>query len=75
MNDNENGRHQMFVLVREFGAAHANDFAANSLGKALFTNISTIITERDGHASAEASGIGSARQGTSTRTQARGAFT
>jgi hypothetical protein len=74
MDDNENRRRQMFVRVRDFGATHANDFAANSLGTGLFTTLSTLVTELDGHASSEASGVGSARQGTSTRTQARGAL-
>ena len=74
MNDNENRRRQTFARVHEFFASHTNDFALNSLGRTLSTNLTTIITELDGHASAEASGIGSERQGTSTRAQARRAL-
>jgi hypothetical protein len=74
MNDSENRRREMFARVQDFFAAHVNDFAANSLGKELSTTLATIVTELNGHASAEASGVGSARQGTSTRAQARGAL-
>src|SRR6185295_17873457 len=71
MNDSESRRLQMFARVRDFGTAHTADFAANSIGKELFTTLATTITEVDSHGSAEASGVGLARQGTATRTQAR----
>lgn len=71
MNDNENRKHQMFVRVNDFGAAHKSDFAPSSLGKQLFSTLATIITELDGHAASETSARGSARQGTGTRSQAR----
>jgi hypothetical protein len=74
MNDSENRRHEMFTRVRDFGVAHTADFAAASIGKQLFTNITTIVTELDSHSSSQASGFGSARQGTATRAQARGAL-
>src|ERR1700687_1070938 len=74
VNDNENRRRQMFARVQDFVTAHANDFAPTSLGKELSKTLATIITELDGHASSEASGIGSERQGTSTRGLARGAL-
>ena len=67
MNDNENRRYQMFVRVAIFGSNHGADFAANSIGKQLFNNLSTIITELDGHGALEFSGVGAARQGTVTR--------
>ncbi len=74
MNDSENRRHEMFTRVRDFGEAHTADFAANSIGKQLFTDITAIVTELDGHASSQVSGFGSARQGTATRAQARSAL-
>ena len=74
MNDNENRRYQMFVRVAQFGSSHGADFAANSIGKQLFTNLSNIITELDGHGALEFSGVGAARQGTVTRRQARSAL-
>lgn len=74
MNDNERRRHQMFVRVRDFGQAHANDFAAGSFALQLFTNIGTVVTTLDGHAASEVSGRGDARQGTQSRSQARAAL-
>jgi hypothetical protein len=74
MNDYENRRLQMFVRVRDFGVAHASDFAEGSVGRTHFTNLTTIITEVEAHASAEVSGKGQARQGSSTRSIARDAL-
>lgn len=71
MDDNENRRHQMFTRVRDFGIAHAQDFAPNSIGRELFSDIASIVTELDGHAASQASGVGTARQGTTSRAQAR----
>jgi hypothetical protein len=75
MNDTENRKRQMFSRVDGFGVEHANDFAANSIGKQLFTALRGIIAELDGHASSEVSGRGFARQGTTTRAAARHALT
>lgn len=74
MNDNENRRHQMFVRVRDFGVAHADDFTQQSLGKQYFTDLGAVITDLDTHAGAEASGHGERRHGTETRAQARAAL-
>ena len=74
MRDTENRRHQMFVRVKGFGIDHANDFAANGLGTQLFTDLAGIVTQLDNHAAAEASGVGAARGGTSTRAAAREAL-
>lgn len=71
MNDNEIRKRHMFVRVRDFGAEHTSDFADNSLGKGLFTNLAAIVTEIDTHAASEVVGTGSARHGTSSRTHAR----
>jgi len=70
MNDRENRKFQMFLRVQDFGIIHADDFAAGSLARLLFGNLSDIIAEIEGHAASEASGVGLARQGTTTRGQA-----
>lgn len=71
MNDRENRRYQMFVRARDFGIAHKTDFASASLGLQLFTRLSDIVTTLDTHAGSQASSVGSAKQGTTSREQAR----
>jgi hypothetical protein len=73
MNDSERRRYEMFVRVRDFGAAHQADFAANSLCQRLFDTIGSIVSELDASASSKASGQSTARQGTATRASARSA--
>jgi hypothetical protein len=74
MRDTESRKHQTFVRVKSFGADHANDFAPNGLGTQLFTDLAGIVAQLDNHAAAEASGLGTAREGTSTRAAAREAL-
>lgn len=74
MNDNENRKYQSYLRARVFGAAHANDFAPTSLGKQQFTTLATIITDIDDHATSEVTGVGRAREGTTTRREAREAL-
>jgi hypothetical protein len=64
----------MFARVKGFGDAHAGDFAPGGLAIRLFANLSTIVTQLDNHAAAETSGRGTAREGTSTRAEAREAL-
>jgi hypothetical protein len=71
MDDKERRKLETFTRIEDFGTTHDNDFAANSLGKQLFAEISTIVAKLAGDASSEASGRGLARQGTSTRGSAR----
>lgn len=71
MNDNENRRYQMFLRVQDFGEAHNADFVINSLGKQLFITLAGIVTELAGHSASQVSGVSLARQGTTTRGQAR----
>jgi hypothetical protein len=61
----------MFVRVRNFGASVAGDFAPNGIGHQLFSTVAAVVGEIEAQASFKASGIGSARQGTITRAQAR----
>lgn len=74
MNDNERRKHQKFVRVQQFLANRASDFQPGSLVKDLTVQLTAVITELDTHAAAQASGGGSARQGTVTRAEARAAL-
>ena len=74
MNDSENRRRQTFARVQQFFLAHDSDFISGSTGKTLSTTLGTIITELDGHAQVEASGMANQRQGTATRALARTAL-
>jgi hypothetical protein len=74
MDDRENRRHQMFVRVRNFGTQHQADFALNSIGSQLFATLGGIVTQLDGHAAAQSSKGGSAKQGTTSRGVARQAL-
>jgi hypothetical protein len=71
MNDNQRRNFETLNRIEGFGAEHANDFVANSVGKQLFAEITTIVGNLQGYASSQAAGSGSARQGTSTRGAAR----
>ena len=71
MNDLDTRRYEMFVRVREFGAAHAAQFPAHTLGGELFARLNTIVNELDEHASEQVSGISSAQQSTTSKASAR----
>jgi len=71
MTDNHNRRHQMFIRVREFLAARIEDFSENGMVRQLFTQLQVLIPALDGHATAQASGLGEAHQMTQTRSEAR----
>jgi hypothetical protein len=74
MQDTHNRRREMFVRVKDFGAVHATDFPPNGLGTRLFTDLEIVITQLATHAADEASGRGTAREGTTTRGTAREAL-
>jgi len=74
MEDSQNRRREMFLRAKNFGTDHDGDFAANSLGKQLFTELNDIVAQLETHAADEASGRGTAREGTSTRGAAREAL-
>jgi hypothetical protein len=71
MNDKANRVYSSFIRIRDFGRDHADEFAANSLGRQAFTTLDTIIAEFDGHAASQASGFGRQRLGTATHGEAR----
>ena len=64
----------MLARVNNFGAEHSLDFAASGRGRQLFTNLGGMLTEMQDFASAESSGVGTAREGTATRAAAREAL-
>lgn len=74
MNDNERRKLESFVRSRDVFTARATDFAEGSLGKQHYMALVGIINEIHGLAASETSGHGAARQGTTTRSQARDAL-
>lgn len=74
MNDQEKRTLDTFKRVRDFDAAHAGLFAANSLARELFDDIAGVVAELEGHAAAESTGRSKARQGTAGKASARDAI-
>jgi hypothetical protein len=74
MNHHESRRYEMLRRVRDFGAAHAADFPASSLGGSLFAAITATATEIEQTASAQTSSAGSSRQHTESKEMAREAL-
>jgi hypothetical protein len=74
MNDLETRRYEMLVRVRDFGAAHTDVFPAASLGGEIFAIIASTVHELDGHATSQVSGIGAAREGSTTKAVAQAAL-
>ena len=74
MDDTQNRRHQMFARVQDFGSEHLKDFDSHSLGAQLFTTLAEIVTRLDEHGASQASKSGTAKQGTTSRGQARQAL-
>jgi hypothetical protein len=71
MNHHESRRYDMLRRVRDFGAAHAADFPATSLGSTLFTAIGATVAEAEQVASTRTSKVGASRQGTESKDLAR----
>jgi hypothetical protein len=74
MNDQEKRTLDTFKRVRDFDAAHAGLFAAGSLARELFDAVAAVADELEGHAAAESTGRGKARQGTAGKASAREAI-
>lgn len=70
MNNVETHRLETFVRVRQFGAAHAQAFPAGSRGAEVVAELDTIITELEGHTTAQASSARAAMEGTTVKTGA-----
>jgi hypothetical protein len=64
MTDEGTRRLEMFLRVRQYGAAHASAFPADSRGKELFDEIDTAVADLQTHSTAQDSHRLGARQGT-----------
>ena len=73
MEDSHHRRREMFLRLKDFSDGHT-DIPATTVWPQLVTNLNTVISELDGHAASEASGRGSALEGTATRAAAREAL-
>ena len=74
MNGSEVRRFDMFTRVRDFGAAHAADFPAASLGGRSLAEITTVIEALTAQTVAQTSGMAAARQSTSGKAVTRDAL-
>src|SRR5437667_12814078 len=71
MNNLETRRYEMLKRVREFGTAHANLFPKASLALEMLKSIGATLDELSQHTASQASGVGAAREGSSTKAVAR----
>jgi len=71
MRDDNTRCNEMFLRVNQLGADEASSYAANAFITELFNSLSTIISEIETHANAQASGLTSARQSTRSKEAAR----
>ena len=60
-----------FIRVRDFGVEHAADFPPDGLANQLFATMSDIVDDLERHGAAKSSRDGNARQGTTSRVEAR----
>lgn len=71
MRDDNTRCNEMFHRVEQLGKDEAASYAANAFITELFNSLSTIISEIETHANAQASGLTSARQSTRSKEAAR----
>jgi hypothetical protein len=71
MTDNEIRQVQALGRINDFGAAHAADFPAASLGGQKFAEVKALVTELDGLGEVQSSASGAARAGTQAKKVAR----
>ena len=74
MNEVENRKYEMLARVREFGATHAPAFASGSFAAGLLAEIAAAVEKLSSHSVAQATGGGTAREGTANRRLAREAL-
>ena len=67
-------RYNMFVRVKEFGAAHADLFPAGSPGAQRFADLGDVLNRIDTNVAAEASGHTDVQQGGASKAAARTAL-
>jgi hypothetical protein len=71
MKDTEIRKFEMLTRVRDFGAAHAASFPANSLGGQKFAAVGAVVAELETHGAAQSSGKGAAQASTGAKSAAR----
>jgi hypothetical protein len=67
-------RYSMLVRVREFGAAHADLFPADTLGAHTLAELGALVDRLDGHVASESFGRSAARLGALSKAAARDAL-
>jgi hypothetical protein len=67
-------RYRMLVRVREFGAAHRDQFPAGSPARQLFAAVSTAVEQLSTYDSSQADGLGAWRGGATSKAPAREAL-
>ena len=58
---------EMFIRVHQFGVAHSTSFPNDSRGKELFGLLAAVISEMQGHASAQESGKSAVKERTTLK--------
>jgi hypothetical protein len=71
MKDTQVRGYEMLQRVGDFGATHAASFPSNTLGGELFVAVNASLSELNDHQTRQASGAGSAKQATASRSEAR----
>lgn len=74
MKDTERNIYQMGKNVRDFAAAHASSFTTGSRASTLIASLTAEVARLDALSASQASGQTSARQGTTTKGEARRAL-
>jgi len=64
-------RVEMLKQVKDFGIAHSNSFAANSLGKSLFDSVAQIVTELENKGASQISGRNAAQNSAAIKSNIR----
>jgi hypothetical protein len=71
MTDDHTRRYEMFLRVRQMGADEAATLASNAFVNGLFNSLSQVATELETHSGAQASGLTTERQSTTSKAVAR----
>jgi len=71
MNVLDTRRYEMLMRVRDFGAAQKSLFPAKTLAGQMMATITATVQELSQHAASQASGVGAAREATSSKAASR----
>jgi hypothetical protein len=67
MNENETRKYEMLARVRDFGTRHATTFPPGTLAAELFAQVGSAVAQLSNYSVAQATGNGTAREGTVSR--------